>query len=249
MKNKIETIFFDLGNTLLNYHKGKLSDDEKDFLGLKKLYEYLKSFDDSLTFTKLYEDFYIAWINKLSDRDSRRTEYNATNFLLNALDENARSKISNNEIVQAFKIFHEPNMRFVECESDLSETLLALQNKNIKLGIISNTPIAGYCHDETLKSLDLLKFFDRRFYSYDLNFKKPSREIFAHAVRWTDTKFEDSLFVGDSLQKDIIPALSVDMKAVFLNNKNTVVPKEIMAHKNFLGEINKLSQLINMDLV
>ncbi len=246
MKNKIEAIFFDLGNTLVNYHKGKLSDEEKDFLGLKNLYEYLKSFDDSLTFTKLYEDFYITWLNKLSDRKSRRTEYNVNNFLLDSLNETARRRITEKEIISALKIFHEPNMRFVECEDDLSETLLSLQNKKIKFAIVSNSPIPGYCHDETLKKLDLLKFFDKRFYSYDLNFKKPSRKIFAYAVRCSDTKFEYSVFVGDSLNNDIIPALSVDMKAVFLNNKNIVVPNEISSNENFLAEINKLSDLRNI---
>ncbi len=241
----VDTIFFDLGNTLVNYHKGKLSDEEKDFLGLKKMYEYLKRFDDNLTFTKLHEDFYIKWLNKLSDRDSRQVEYNVNSFLLKAMPETARNKITEDEIVKAFKIFHEPNIRFVECEDDLAETLSALRKKKMKLAIISNSPIPGYCHDETLKSLDLLKFFNKRFYSYDLNFKKPSREIFAYAIRCVDTKFKDSIFIGDSLKKDIIPALSVNMKAVFLNNRNTIVPEEVTNNKNFLGEVNSLSELIS----
>lgn len=241
--NKITTVFFDLGNTLVNYHRGKLTDEEKDFLGLKQMYEFLSSFDKTLTFLKLFEGFYLKWIEKLNDREYKDTEYDVVSFLLSVLSENCRNKIKKEQIVLAFKAFHEPTARFVEYEENLASTLSNLKNKNLKLAIISNTPIPGYCHNETLKKLNLLQYFENKFYSYDLDFKKPNKKIFEYAVNQTNSKFEESVFVGDSLKKDIAPALNLKMKAVFLNNKGIELPDEISSNKNFLGTLNRLSDL------
>ncbi len=38
---KIEVFLFDMGNTLLDFHKGK-TDKEKDYLGIERLRDYIQ---------------------------------------------------------------------------------------------------------------------------------------------------------------------------------------------------------------
>lgn len=246
MDNSIETIFFDLGNTLINYHRGRLSDEEKDFLGIKKMCDFLSDFDNELTFDKLYKNFYLAWLEKLKLRPFQLKEYDVFKFLYDALSNEGKNNINEEHLVIAFKSFHEPNIRFVEYDKNLEYILSLLKNKKIKLGIISNSPIPGYCHDETLRKINILKYFENRFYSYDLNFRKPNKEIFNYAIKNMNTSFSKSIFIGDSLEIDVIPALNLNMKVIWVNNKKLNVPNEIICNENFLGEINKISELKNI---
>ncbi len=243
INNKIASIFFDFGNTLVHYHNGKLSDNEKDFIGIKQMYEFLKNFDNELSFTKLYEDFYLKWAEKLKTRNICKTEYNALDFLLPVLNSKFKNQITDTQIISAFKYFHEPTVRFAECEKNIINTLQNLKNKNFKLGIISNSPIPGYCHDETLEYLGILEYFENRFYSYDLNFKKPDKKIFDYAMNESNSKFQESIFIGDSLELDIIPALKFNMKAILLNSKGIYIPDKIYRNNNFCGEIKYLKEL------
>lgn len=59
--NGIEVIFFDMGNTLLHFHRVK-SDDDKNEQGLTYLTEYLNKINNSITIDEVKNGFFKIWM-------------------------------------------------------------------------------------------------------------------------------------------------------------------------------------------
>ena len=51
---------------------------------------------------------------------------------------------------------------------------------------------------------------------------KPHTEIFAKALELSELNPEDAIYVGDSLKKDVLPAMEVGMTAILLDRTRTV---------------------------
>ena len=76
--------------------------------------------------------------------------------------------------------------------------------KNIQANKLNNSGINTY--------------FSQVFDSESIGVKKPDPIIFKYALKNTNSKAKDSLMVGDSLEADIMGALSVGMKAIHYAN-------------------------------
>jgi len=79
--------------------------------------------------------------------------------------------------------WYEPLMSVASVERDLIGTLRLLRDKDLKLGIVSNTWVNGSALDRHLEMEGLLEFFDVRVYSCSYRFRKPDRRIFIEAAR------------------------------------------------------------------
>ncbi|MGL5754949.1 MAG: hypothetical protein ACRCYC_06445, partial [Paraclostridium sp.] len=62
--DNIKVIFFDMGNTLLHFHKLK-SDMEKNTQGLIYLTEYLNKFNNNINLKDVEENFFEVWMDKI----------------------------------------------------------------------------------------------------------------------------------------------------------------------------------------
>ena len=110
-------------------------------------------------------------------------------------------------------LWYEPLSRIATIEPTIKETLTALKNSGLKLGIVSNTFVSGNSLEQHMKQVGILDFFTVRVYSYEFEFRKPDARIFRAAAEKIGEAMENILFVGDRIDKDIKPALQVGMQA------------------------------------
>jgi putative hydrolase of the HAD superfamily len=96
------------------------------------------------------------------------------------------------------------------------ETLTALQDAGLKLGVISNTIQPGRFMDASLRRQGLSDFFSARLYSSEAGAPKPHPEIFRRALAELDVAPERAVHVGDRLGADVSGAQGVGIRGVLI---------------------------------
>ena len=89
----------------------------------------------------------------------------------------------------------------------------SLRQKGYRLGIIANQN-AGL--EQRLQNWGLRRYFDVIASSAEMGCAKPGREIFEKALELAHCAAQDSIMVGDRLDNDIIPAIKLGMKTVWI---------------------------------
>jgi putative hydrolase of the HAD superfamily len=100
---------------------------------------------------------------------------------------------------------------------DVKPALNTLKEKGLTLGLISNIEqdISG-----TLSKLGLASLLAIVVTSQDAGANKPKPEIFRYALKKAGVKPEESVYVGDQYQVDIIGAKGAGMKGILLDRGN-----------------------------
>ncbi len=98
-------------------------------------------------------------------------------------------------------------------------TILEKFRSNYNMHIITN----GFkeVQKKKLKKSGLLKYFKTITISEDVGFKKPSKEIFFHAITKASAQIEKSVMIGDNFNADIIGAKRMGIKAIYYNFHKT----------------------------
>ena len=96
----------------------------------------------------------------------------------------------------------------------VTETLLALRQRRLHLGIVSNVDNNQFSHMMELAALE--PYFDSLLTSEDVRSCKPDQAIFAEALRRARCLPQEVFFVGDSLQQDIVGANNAGMNSVLI---------------------------------
>ena len=234
---KVKAIVFDLGETILNFGKVNLVGLFKE--GARLSYDYLKSQGQPVGSFWFY-----CWRNLIALRYK--------NFIseLNGKDLNSSAFLRkygtkkgiqlNSEQWHHFAwLWYEPLSKIAKIEPDIKQTLTLLKNSGIKLGILSNTFVSGYSIEKQLESIGILDFFDVRLYSYQFKFRKPDARIFKIAAERIGEAFENIIYVGDRLDKDVQPTMKLGMQPVIktaYTNTGKNIPEGVF-------QINKLSEL------
>jgi putative hydrolase of the HAD superfamily len=146
-------------------------------------------------------------------------------------------------------LWYEPLSQVSQVESDIAETLAALENLGLKLGIVSNTFVTASSLDRNLERFGILNFFAVRVYSYEFDFRKPDTRIFKTAAKKIGEVPQNILFVGDRIDKDVKPAAKTGMWTV-LKAAYTNVGRKIPEGTwkiNQLAELPGLIEKINTE--
>lgn len=141
------------------------------------------------------------------------------------------------------QLFYLPICRSRLLFDDVIPALNALQRKNIKIGLLSNTVIPGDMMNEVLERLQILDFFSFTLYSSDIGYRKPHASAFEPAVSLFNMKPSQIIMVGDQPEEDIKGAASSGLKAVLIE-RNTLSAKKKSV--NTAPVISSLSDLISM---
>lgn len=115
---------------------------------------------------------------------------------------------------ELYERFSEPNAWRVY--DDVLTTLNALKSRGIKLGIISNW-------DERLrpllKQLDLDRYFEKIIVSCEVSACKPAVEVFRAACSSLRSPPQNTLHIGDDLEKDVLGAEAAGLQAWHLRRQ------------------------------
>lgn len=101
--------------------------------------------------------------------------------------------------------------------------MLSQLGKDYKLGVIANQP--GMVRAE-LDRFDLTKYFSELVISDEVGLHKPDPRIFEHALMSVKADPSHCVMVGDRVDNDIRPAKSMGMRTVWLDNDYTAMPYE-----------------------
>jgi len=148
-------------------------------------------------------------------------------------------KLDDEKWKQLAWLWYEPLSKLARIEPNIKQTLTELKKPGLKLGIVSNTFVNGYSLEKHLQQLGLLEFFNVRVYSHEFEFRKPDVRIFEAAAKRIGEPIQNIMFVGDSIYRDIWPALKIGMYAV-LKHAYTNTGRKIPQNA---WEIERLSEL------
>ncbi|WP_277678221.1 HAD family hydrolase [Gracilibacillus dipsosauri] len=99
----------------------------------------------------------------------------------------------------------------------LIEMLEELKTRNIAIGMITNG--RGQFQMDNIQALGIEKYFDSILVSEWEGMKKPNPNIFLKALQDLEVNPEESLFIGDHPENDVIAATAVGMKGVWKKDK------------------------------
>lgn len=97
---------------------------------------------------------------------------------------------------------------------DVIPALSILKETGYKMGVISNW---DWRLPELLDNMNLGDFFEVKISSSSAGFPKPRREVFLHALDKIGSAPENTVYIGDTYDSDILGALNAGLKAIFLD--------------------------------
>lgn len=135
-------------------------------------------------------------------------------------------------------------LTFVPCEG-IFRVLDALEEHDIRTGILSNTAMTGRVLEEELAKHNLAHRFSFVVSSADYGFRKPHSRIFQVAVKKMDLQPQDIWFVGDKLEYDIRGAIDAGLQPVWYNpngkpNEADYECLEVRSWHEFAEKVNAL---------
>ncbi|MBN1245649.1 HAD family hydrolase [Candidatus Bathyarchaeota archaeon] len=210
----IQAVLFDMFDTLMLIEKDHAFYNPS----LKRLHRFLVKNGVDVRFS-VFRDAYIKARDALYvEADAKLEELHFNHRISNALKSIGYSFDVESEVVSgATNEFCEGFMEYVRIDDHTKSALEKLHGK-YKLGIVSNFAIPE-CVDKLLEQHGLDKLFDVVVVSGAVNKRKPSPEIFQKALEKLGVNAENAVFVGDTVDADIIGAKAAGMKVIFIERR------------------------------
>ncbi len=115
---------------------------------------------------------------------------------------------------------------FKECRtetlaSNVKEFLIYLKKWGFNISILSNSIFSSTTLKRYLREFDVLEYFHNVYSSADIIDRKPSLNAFKYVIDKENINFDEPVFyVGNSLEKDINPSLSLGFTSILRNHLN-----------------------------
>ena len=206
----LRAILFDLGDTLIDFEP---MDTRAVFrTGAASTYEFLQARGHALPPFNIYcrrQFWAVRWAYLYAKL--RRREFNGLN-LLESFCASIGIHLDRTALLDLAWLWYAPLTDHSGAEEDLSTTLTDLTRAGFKLGLVSNTFVAGSIHDRHLDLHGLLEPLPVRVYSSDVGYRKPDPRIFQTALDRLGVGAAETLFVGDLVKTDIVGARRMGMK-------------------------------------
>lgn len=104
------------------------------------------------------------------------------------------------------------------------ETLEALRERDLRIGLISNTLWEGRYHRSDLDRWGLTPYLEVLVFSADVEAWKPYGTVFRHALEALDLRPEEAVYVGDSLYFDVYGAQQAGLRGVWIEQERSDLP-------------------------
>ncbi len=228
---KYKHVFFDLDRTIWDFEKNSGA-TIKEILNTFNLADKIP---DESEFVKRYhiynEHLWSLYRENKITKPVLRTE----RFRLLINDYNISSGTLVDEISKYY-IENTPRKPFL---IDGAKSILEYLNPKYQMHIISN----GFTKSQflKLKSADIAPFFRNLYTSEMVGVAKPDRKIFEYAIKSSNARKSESIFIGDDILADINGARQFGIDQVWFNP----APKKLPSTKATF-EISHLSELKNI---
>ncbi len=151
-------------------------------------------------------------------------------------------------IAAAVMAYHAEKVNSIMLYDDVEESLNKLKELSIKTAVITDgIPIKQY---EKILRLNIDKLIDLVVISDEIGIKKPNPELFNYCLKKFGVKGRETIYVGDRIDKDIIPANLNKIYSVYLHrggkynnyNREAIVKGDIKPNY----EISNLNELFDI---
>ncbi len=118
-------------------------------------------------------------------------------------------------IAAAVMAYHAEKVNSIKLYDDVEESLNKLKELSIKTAIITDgIPIKQY---EKILRLNIDKLIDLVVISDEIGIKKPNPELFNYCLKKFRVIGQETIYVGDRIDMDIIPANLNDIYSVYIH--------------------------------
>jgi putative hydrolase of the HAD superfamily len=233
----IQAVLFDMFDTLVIIEKNHAFYSPS----LKRAHHFLIANGVDVRFT-VFRDAYINARDALYTKaDAKLEEPHFNCRISNALKSIGYSDVKNEVVAGTTNEFCEEFMKYVRIDNHTKSALNKLHRK-YKLGIVSNFAIPE-CVDKLLMKHGLDEFFDVVVVSGAVNKRKPSPEIFEKALEKLGVSAEETVFVGDTVDADVMGAKAAGMKSVFIERRMQKEVEQACPNQTIKG-LSELSEAI-----
>jgi len=159
----------------------------------------------------------------------------------------------NKYVSAAVMAYHEQKIELIKPFNDVIPCLKQIRNLDIKTAIISDgIPIKQY---EKILRLGIDDLIDLIVISDEIGIRKPNPKLFEYCLKKFRIIGEESIYVGDNPERDLVPARMNGMNSVYIHRggkyNNITTGEKILNGKkpeyeiNTLLELNKIIKEIN----
>jgi putative hydrolase of the HAD superfamily len=188
-------------------------------------------------------DLYAVWRSVASLVDEARADELAGRLLaaensvwLRSRDEHRSSTLEEVCLLAEVELTPEAHAEYelqwhphTELAPDAIETLQALRDRSLKIGVLSNTIWSRRRHEEIFARDGVLDLIDGAVYTSEVPWTKPHPEAFLAAMKAVGvTEPARCLFVGDRLFDDVWGAQNVGMRAAHI--PHSAIPANQIGH-------------------
>jgi len=151
-------------------------------------------------------------------------------------------------ITAAVMAYHGQKIKHIQLYGDVLKSLEKLKKSSIKTAIITDgIPIKQY---EKILRLGIDDLIDLVVISDEIGIRKPNPELFSYCLKKFKVKGHETIYVGDNIYKDIIPANFNKIHSVYIHRGgkyDTNVTGETISEENKPDhEISGLDELFNI---
>lgn len=233
----LRAVLLDLGDTLVHLDRPW---NEVFNANLEAMYNYLRNLGLGVDFERFAETFIHVFEDASAKADLYKIEIPMQDIIAKVLRK-SRLEVLGIDLIQAAMMeFFRPEIEAWQLYPDTIETLTTLRAEGFKMGLISNAKSDWAVH-AILQRHDLQKFFGVIITSAQLRIRKPRPDIFNRALTALEIKPPEAVFVGDSLEADIVGAKNLGMRSIHVRRKPAEGPNFVSAG----ADVDSLSEALN----
>lgn len=214
---------------------------------------FLFDLDDTIisrekAFEGVLNSFISEWFNSFSQSDKKALFRTLNNWDQRGLVDRTEylQKILDNysnidkDLSTLTKYYWKTFVDSVVPDKKANDFLKKLNQKNISWGIVTNGDENQYSKIQKAKLTEVCPFV---VVSDIFGTRKPGQEIFEYALEKLGSKKEETLFVGDTIETDIIGAQNFGMKSAWIHH-NRVWPTHMNSPEMIISHITDLNILL-----
>ena len=235
----IKAVFFDIGNTLVNFHSEAISEQRK-----KILLEFLLQEGQNMTAQQIEK--LIAEANDYVEKNyfGSVAKYSFGIGGLFFLFQKLRLEVDKKTFDTLEERVWDVCLHGAKLERHAKEILSSLKSNGYKLAVVSNWTTQRA--NQTIDAFDLRRFFDLIVISEDVGAEKSSTIPFKVALEELGLKPEEVVMVGDRDDEDIFGAKMLGMETVKINRSSQVFGETRKADYE-IDDLIELKEILKLD--